>query len=522
MGSGDTMVRIFDTTLRDGEQAARINLNVEEKLQIAKQLASMGMDVIEAGFSASSPGDFDCVKTIANEVRGTTIAALARTKDKDIQAAADSLVGAERPRIHTFIATSPIHMEYKLKMTPDQVLAEVERAVSLARSLVEEVEFSAEDASRSDPEFLAKVVRMAVAKGATIINIPDTVGYAVPEEYGAFLSKLIADVGAPDTVIYSVHCHNDLGLAVANSLAAVKAGVRQIEGTINGLGERGGNASLEEVIMALKTRRDFFGVDTRVDTTKLVTTSRLVSRLTGVPVVPNKPIVGANAFAHEAGIHQHGVMAKRETYEIMRAEDVGAEAAVLVLGKHSGRHAFRDRLVKLGYSLSPEQLDKAFASFKRLCDEKKDVSDGDIEALVAAEIISAAPERRYSLKSYYIECGNGIQGGPTARVVLQNHDGEEVSDAAVGNGPIDAAYIAMQRIVKIDLGLENFTIGATSRSSDSVGEAQVTVRHPEHDLAASGRGASTDTVKACILAYVEAVNNLYMVAAAKGVKLNGK
>ena len=513
-------VRIFDTTLRDGEQAARINLNVAEKMQIAKQLAGMGVDAIEAGFAAASPGDFECVKNIAKEVKGTTITSLARTRDNDIKAAADALKGAERSRIHTFIATSPIHMEYKLKMTKEQVREEVRRAVRLARSLCGEVEFSAEDSSRSELDFLIEVFRIAVDGGATILNIPDTVGYAVPEEFAAFCKKIMEGVGAGTDVTYSVHCHDDLGLAVANSLAAVKVGVRQVEGTINGLGERGGNAALEEVIMALRTRRDYFGCESAIDTTKLVTASRLVSRLTGVPVLPNKAIVGANAFAHEAGIHQHGVMANRETYEIMRAEDVGAEAAVMVLGKHSGRHAFGDRLVKLGYNLSKEDLDKAFADFKVLCDEKKEVSDGDIEALVA-EIVSAAPERRYTLASYEIECGTGITGGPTARVVLKTADGQEHCDAAVGNGPIDAAYIAMQRIVKLDLVLENFSINATSRSSDSVGEAQITVRHSS-GLAASGRGISTDTVKACITAFVSAVNNLYMVAAAKEIKINGK
>ncbi|MCC8190972.1 MAG: 2-isopropylmalate synthase [Planctomycetes bacterium] len=512
-------VQFFDTTLRDGEQAARINLNVAEKLQIATQLAAMGMHAIEAGFSASSPGDFECVKAIANQVKGSTITALARTRDGDIKAAADSLAGAERARIHTFIATSPIHMEYKLKMTKEQVLAEVRRAVPLARSLCSEVEFSAEDASRSELAFLIEVFKAAVAGGATILNIPDTVGYAIPDEFAAFCKQIIDGVGAGPEVTYSVHCHNDLGLAVANSLASVKAGVRQIEGTINGLGERGGNAALEEVIMALRTRHDIFGVETAVDTTKIVTVSRLVSRLTGVAVPPNKAIVGANAFAHEAGIHQHGVMANRETYEIMRAEDVGAEAAVMVLGKHSGRHAFNDRLVKLGYNLSREELDKAFAEFKALCDEKKEVSDGDIEALVSDQI-SAAPEQRYVLASYQIECGTAIHGGPTARVVLKTADGVEHCDAAVGNGPIDAAYIAMQRIINLDLTLENFSINASSRSSDSVGEAQVTVRHPA-GLAASGRGVSTDTVKACIMAFVSAVNNLYMVAAAKEIKING-
>ncbi len=520
MSGQNNIVRIFDTTLRDGEQAAGNNLNVGEKLRIARQLASLGVDVIEAGFPAASPGDFDCVQAIAREITGPTIAGLCRTREGDIQAAADALKDAKKSRIHTFIATSPIHMQYKLKMTKDQVLAEVKRAVPFAKSLSSEVEFSAEDASRSEFDFLVEVLKTAVDGGATILNIPDTVGYAIPEQYGEFIGKLIQAVGAPADVVYSVHCHNDLGLATANSLAAVKAGARQVEGTINGLGERGGNAALEEVIMAIKTRKDYFNCDVDVDTTKLCASSRLVSQLTDMPVPPNKPIVGANAFAHEAGIHQHGVMANRETYEIMKAEDVGAEAAVLVLGKHSGRHAFEKRLEILGYNLSKDEVNKAFASFKRLCDEKKDVYDSDIEALVAAEIIAAAPERKFTLKSYEIECGTEIHGGPTARMVLSTSDGQELCDAAVGNGPVDAAYKAMGRIVNLDMELDNFSIGASSKQSDSVGVARVTVKHA--GLAASGQGASTDTVKACILAYVEAVNHLYMVAAAKGVKINGK
>ncbi len=512
-------VRLFDTTLRDGEQAARINLNVGEKLQIAKQLALMGMDVIEAGFPAASPGDFDCVRTIAREVRGAAIAALARTRPEDIRAAAAALEEAEKGRLHVFIAASPIHMQYKLRMTREEVLQQVRQAVPLAKSLCREVEFSAEDASRSDPAFLVELYKAAAAGGATVLNIPDTVGYAVPEEFGNFVRTIIKEVGAGPGVIFSVHCHNDLGLAVANSLEAIKAGARQVEGTINGLGERGGNAALEEIVMSLRTRRDLFKMQSCLDTTKLVTVSRLVASLSGVPVLPNKPIVGANAFAHEAGIHQHGVMANRETYEIMRAEDVGAEAAVMVLGKHSGRHAFQDRLEHLGYDLGKEEMEKSFAAFKQLCDEKKEVSDGDLDALVA-EIISAAPERRYTLASYRIECGTEIVGGPTARVVLKTADGREHCDAAVGNGPIDAAYIAMQRIIKLNLTLENFSINAASHASDSVGVAQVTVRHPS-GVSASGRGISTDTVRACITAFVSAVNNLFMVAAAKEIKING-
>ncbi|MCC8164981.1 MAG: 2-isopropylmalate synthase, partial [Planctomycetes bacterium] len=424
------------------------------------------------------------------------------------------------PRIHLFLATSPLHMEYKLKMTEQEVLESAAAMTAHAKKYCDNIEFSDEDATRSDWDFLVKVVDAVIRAGATTVNIPDTVGYTSPAEMTALIQYLREKVPDSDKAIFSVHCHNDLGLAVANSLSAVKNGARQVEGAINGLGERGGNAALEEVVMALKTRQDFYRCGTTLDTTKLVTTSRLVSRLTGVPVNPNKPIVGANAFAHESGIHQHGVLANRETYEIMRAEDVGAEAAVMVLGKHSGRHAFQDRLTQLGYTLEKDDLNKAFAAFKSLCDEKKEVSDGDIEALVV-EIISTAPERRYTLGSYEIECGTAIIGGPTARVVLKTADDKEHCDAAVGNGPIDAAYIAMQRITNLALSLENFQIAATSHASDSVGEAQVTVRHPGTGLAASGRGISTDTVRAAIMAYVSAVNNLYMVAAAKEVKING-
>ncbi len=508
-------VKFFDTTLRDGEQAAGVNLNALEKLQIARQLAAMKIDVIEAGFAAASPGDFDCVRTIADEVRGATIASLSRTKAGDIKASAEALRGAERPRIHVFIATSPLHMEYKLKMTPERVLAEIEAAVPLARSLVPEVEFSAEDAFRSDPDFLIRAFKIAVAGGATILNIPDTVGYAMPHEFGEFVRKIVAGVGAPDNVIYSVHCHNDLGLAVANSLAAVEAGALQVEGTINGLGERGGNASLEEVVMALRTRRDRYGVDFGLDTTRLTPISRMVSRLTGVPVPPNKPVVGANAFAHEAGIHQHGVMAKRETYEIMKAEDVGAVAAVMVLGKHSGRHAFRDRLAALGYQLTDDQIDTAFASFKRLCDAKKDVHDGDIEALVADEVLSVSPERRYELKRCEYET---VTGGVNAKIWLA-HSGVEKVDSAIGNGPVDAACLAVKRIVGIDPKLESYTIMATSPLTSAMGETQMVVGYK--DIKASGRGSSTDVVEASVKAFIAAINNLYVLAAAREVKING-
>jgi len=506
-------VTFFDTTLRDGEQAAGVNLNAVEKLQIAKQLAKLRIDVIEGGFPASSPGDFNCVKTIAREVKGVTVAGLARTKEGDIRAAAQALTDAERGRIHVFLATSEIHMAHKLKMTPEQVMAEVRTSVALARSLTDEVEFSAEDASRSQIDFLIRVFKQAIDSGATILNIPDTVGYAMPEEFHTFVKAIIDGVAAPEGVIFSVHAHNDLGLAVANSLAAIRAGVRQVEGTINGMGERGGNAAIEEVVMGLKTRADLFGLTTNLDTTRLYPVSRLVSRLSGVIVPPNKAVVGANAFAHESGIHQHGVLAHRETYEIMKAEDVGSIPAVMVLGKHSGRHAFRDRIEGLGYQLDNDQITKAFEIFKKLCDEKKDVTDGDIEAIISDQVLAVTPEHRYELKEYAV----GVGGGLAAATVVIFRDQTELRDAATGNGPIDAAYNAIKRAINFYPTLENFSIRATSPRSDALGETVVELKY--NNVTAQGRGAATDIVKAGILAYINAVNRLYTQAAARDIRL---
>ncbi|MDR3153535.1 MAG: 2-isopropylmalate synthase [Deltaproteobacteria bacterium] len=511
--AGTGQVQFFDTTLRDGEQAAGVNLNVDEKLQIARQLAKMNMDVIEAGFPAASPGDFSCVQAIAREIKTSTVCGLARTREGDIRAAAQALAQAESPRIHVFIATSPIHMEHKLKMTPGEVMDQARAGVLLARSLVPEVEFSAEDASRSDLDFLIRVFRIAMEAGATVLNIPDTVGYAVPEEFQVFCRKIIEGVGAPPGVIFSVHAHNDLGLAAANSLAAVRAGVRQVEGTINGMGERGGNSALEEVAMAIRTRRDIYGLDFRLDTRRLYPVSRLVARLSGVAVPPNKAVVGANAFAHEAGIHQHGVLAKRETYEIMKAEDVGSTPAVMVLGKHSGRHAFRDRLEYLGYNLTDTEVTRAFESFKRLCDEKKDATDGDIEAIISDEILSVQPEYRYEFKEYSMHVG----GENTTCTVVLALNGKELSDAATGHGPVEAAYAAIKRIIRVHPRLESFTIAATSERSNAMGEAKVTLS--QDGIKAQGNGASTDIIKASIRAYVNAVNRLYSTAAVRKVSL---
>ena len=502
-------VRIFDTTLRDGEQAAGINLNKEEKLQIAAQLAKMKVDVIEAGFPAASPGDFEGVRLIARSVEGPIIAGLARTRKEDVYAAAEAVKEAKKGRIHTFIATSPIHMEFKLQMTPEQVLEEVRQAVTYARSMVEDVEFSAEDASRSDPAFLGEVFRTAVECGATTLNIPDTVGYSVPEEFGQFVKAVMEASGNPKDVIWSVHCHNDLGLAVANSLAAVKAGVRQVECTVNGLGERAGNASMEEIVMALRTRKDRFGAQTVLDTTRLCPISSLVSRMTGFPVPPNKAIVGSNAFAHEAGIHQHGVLCNKATYEIMNPEDVGAPGSRLVLGKHSGKHAFKQRVEEMGYTLSDEKLKEAMKLFKDLCDRKEIVTADDLEAMIDNEIIPSAEGRRITLKSFLVQVGSGHG---TATVTIDD-EGREKTDAATGNGPVDAAYRAIRRIVGIEPTLENYAIQSVNESTDAVGEARITL--DLEGVRANGRGASTDVIEASIKAYVDGINRLFAAQARK-------
>lgn len=409
-------VRILDTTLRDGEEAAHINLNKGEKLQIARQLTRLGVDIIEAGFPAGSRSDFESVQAIAREIRGPVIAALARATKDDVLAAAEALRDAEHPRLHVYIATSPIHMEYRLKMTREQVLEAVRYAVTLAKSYMDDVEFSAEDASRSDPEFLVQVFKTAIECGAVTVNIPDTVGYAQPDEFTAFLRTIMEGVSAPDGVTWSVHCHNDLGLAVANSLAAVEAGVRQIECTVNGLGERAGNAAMEEIVMAVNTRADHYQARTKIDTTRLYSTSKLVSQLTGVIVQPNKAIVGKNAFAHEPTIHQVGMLCNNATYEIMTPESVGTPVASLSLGKHSGRHTFRDKVEDLGYQLCDDDMDRAYEFFKDLCAKKKDVTDGDIEGLLLDKVLEFEPERRYMLKDFAAQVGTGCK--PTASVTL--------------------------------------------------------------------------------------------------------
>ncbi len=495
-------IKIFDTTLRDGEQSPGCSMNLTEKIEIAKQLELLKVDVIEAGFAISSPGDFQSVQTVAKTIRECSVASLSRAVQKDIQASYDALKDAVAPRIHLFIATSPLHMQYKLKMTEEQVLERVKESVSFAKSLMSDIEFSAEDASRSDHAFLAKVVKTAIDAGATTVNIPDTVGYAVPQEMYDLIAYLKQNVDGVDAIDLAVHCHDDLGMGVANSLAAVAAGATQVECTINGIGERAGNASLEEIAMAIHTRRALFDADTRINTKQIYRTSRLLSKIIGVSIPPNKAIVGANAFAHESGIHQHGVLANRETYEIMTPESVGLTTNKMVLGKHSGRHAFEDFLKELGYELSKEDLDTAFEQFKVLCDKKKEVTEHDIEALVAQE--SNKVVEHFRLQQFVVNSGNNIQS--TASVTLLGDSGEPQVQVALGDGPIYAAYQAIDKIVGMSLILQNYKINAVSHGEDALGEVVVKVSSGNRTV--TGRGLSTDIIESSILAYLNAVNKL--------------
>lgn len=506
-------VLIFDTTLRDGEQAAMINLNTAEKIQIARQLEKLKVDIIEAGFPAASQGDFEAVREIAASVKDPVITGLARCSGHDIDIAGEAVKYAFRPRIHTFIATSDIHLRDKLKMTRKQVLESVEKWVTHAKTIVDDVEFSAEDASRSDLDFLVDVFQTAIACGATTINIPDTVGYAVPHEFSGIVKEIIGRTDKGCNIVWSVHTHNDLGMAVINSLESVKAGVRQVECTINGIGERAGNASLEEVVMGIKTRGDHFGVYTGLDTSQLYPTSSLVSKLTGFQVPPNKAIVGSNAFAHEAGIHQHGIMCNKATYEIMDPLDIGAPSSDLFLGKHSGKHAFTDKVKEMGYQLSTEEISKAFSLFKDLCDRKEMVSSEDIEILVINDILAITPERKYVLTDFNVHT---TKGQASAGISLSNA-GKILSDAATGNGPVDASYAAIKRIISMDPQLVNYQIDAASERSDAIGEAHITLEI--QGLVSQGRGASTDIVEASIKAYINAVNRLFQLAAARGIML---
>jgi 2-isopropylmalate synthase len=494
-------VRIFDTTLRDGEQSPGISLDVAEKLEIAEQLARLGVDIIEAGFPIASQGDFEAVEAIARSVRGATIAGLSRTGFQDIDRAWDAVRHAERPRLHVFIATSPIHMKKKLRMTEDEVKGEAGAGVARAKGYTDDVEFSPEDGSRSDPDFMCEVCQIAVDNGATTINIPDTVGYGVPEEFAGLIAYVLDRVKG-DYVV-STHCHNDLGLAVANSLAGVKAGARQVECAINGLGERAGNAALEEVVMAIGTRSDYFGhVETGVRTEELARTSRIVSRLTGYPVQYNKAVVGRNAFAHEAGIHQHGVLEDRETYEIIDATTVGQEAAQIVLGKHSGRHAFSDSLAKMGIRIQGDALNSAFTRFKELADRKVQITEADLEAIVAEEL-GAGYVHRFDIVS--LDLHGGTSSTPTAKVVLSDYDQKRDAEAS-GNGMIDAAIAAIAEATGVSGRLTDFTVSAVTGGGDALGD--VVVQLDVDGMKVSGRGVSTDVVEASARAYLNAVNKV--------------
>jgi 2-isopropylmalate synthase len=495
---------IFDTTLRDGEQSPGASMTKDEKLRIARQLERLKVDVIEAGFPASSNGDFEAVRLIADAIKDSTVCGLARANDRDISRAAEALKGAASGRIHTFIATSALHMEKKLRMSPDEVFEQAKLAVRFARNQIGDVEFSPEDGYRSDPDFLCRVIEAVIAEGATTINVPDTVGYAIPELYGVFLKSLRERIPNSDKAIWSVHCHNDLGLAVANSLAGVMlGGARQIECTINGLGERAGNCSLEEIVMAMKTRKDYFGLEVGIDAKHLLAASRLVSQTTGFVVQPNKAVVGANAFAHASGIHQDGVLKARDTYEIMRAEDVGWSNNKIVLGKLSGRNAFKQRLIELGVSLSSEaEINVAFARFKELADRKSEIFDEDILALVSDEEVSNVGER-FGFVSLYQQSETGER--PKARVVF-TVAGREVTAASEGNGPVDASLKAIESEVRSGAEMVLYSVNAISGSTESQGE--VTVRLQNAGRVVNGVGADPDIVVASAKAYLNALNKL--------------
>lgn len=502
---------IFDTTLRDGEQSPGAAMTKEEKIRIARQLEKLGVDVIEAGFAAASPGDFDAISEIAKVIKTSTVCSLARASENDVRRAGEAIKHAARGRIHTFIATSKIHMENKLRMTEDQVVERAVQAVKWAREYTEDVEFSAEDAVRSDIDFLVRVFEAVIAAGAKTINVPDTVGYSIPAVWGERFATLIQRVKGADQVVWSTHCHNDLGMAVANSLSAVMNGARQVECTINGLGERAGNASLEEIVMAIKTRSDIFNLSTRIDTTQIVPASKLVSTITGYPVQPNKAIVGANAFAHESGIHQDGVLKHRETYEIMRAEDVGWGANKLTLGKLSGRNAFRTRLKKLGIELESEDaLNAAFARFKELADKKSEIFDEDLHALVSDEVVQ---ESREMFKLTYLQVASQTGEIPHAILTL-SVDGAEQRTEAHGGGPVDATFKAIENVVQSESELLLYSVNNITSGTDAQGE--VTVRLSKGGRIVNGQGADTDIVVASAKAYLNGLNKLY----AKAEKLN--
>ena len=502
-------VIVFDTTLRDGEQAAGGSLNIQEKLDIARQLGKLGVDVIEAGFPVTSPGDFEAVRLISQEVRNSVICVLTHANLKAIDQSWEAVKGAERPRIHIVLSSSDIHLFYQLRKSREEILQMTSDTVAHARKYCGDVEFSAMDASRTDPEYIYQLLKTAIDAGATTVNVPDTVGYAMPEQFGALIDGVFKNVPNVGRAVVSIHCHNDLGLAVANSLEALKRGARQVEGTINGIGERAGNASLEEIIMGLKTRPDFFGLTTGVDTNQIYRTSRLVSELTGFPVQPNKAIVGANAFRHSSGLHVDGVIKSAQTFEIMDPKTVGVPSSSLVLGKTSGRHAFRERLAELGYNPSEDDFNRAFAAFKDLADKKRDVTDKDIESIVAEE--KRTVSETYHLDRIQVTCGD--RGIPTAAVRLTGPGEKILADAALGTGPVDAVYKAINRIVAVPNTLTEFSVQSVTEGIDAIGE--VLIRIESDGITYTGRGADTDVIVASAKAYMNALNRLLAVKGSK-------
>jgi len=494
-------VHIFDTTLRDGEQSPGISLNAQEKVEIAQQLARLGVDVIEAGFPITSPGDFEAVQAISRDVQGPVICGLARTHKADIDAAWGAIKEAERPRIHTFISTSDIHIEHQLQTTREDVKGQAKAAVALAKSYTEDVEFSPMDATRAEVEFTAEVCAIAVAEGATVINIPDTVGYTTPEEYARYFARLYELAPELRTVELSVHCHDDLGLAVANSYAGLRAGARQVECAVNGIGERAGNCSLEEIVMLLRTRGDEHGLDTALDTRELARTSRMVSRFTGYAVQPNKAVVGRNAFAHESGIHQDGVLKERSTYEIMDARDIGLDSNSIVLGKHSGRHALRDALEQLGFKVEGSALNQAFKQFKEIADRKKQVTGLDLEAIVSDQVREGSA--RYELAWFDVEASTRRE--PRAKVAITMPDDSERVGESAGDGPVDAIFGAIRAATGVESELRQYTVSAVTEGEDALGEVTVMLR--AHGRLASGQGVATDILEASARAYVRALSN---------------
>lgn len=492
---------IFDTTLRDGEQSPGASMTLDEKIRIAQALEQLRVDVIEAGFPIASEGDFAAVKAVAQTIKESTVCGLARANESDIRRAIDAIAPAPRKRLHTFIATSPIHMEFKLRLSPEEVMERAVQSVELARSLCDDVEFSCEDAGRSEVDFLCRIIEQAIKAGATTINIPDTVGYAVPDQFGRLIKEIMNRVPNADKAVFSSHCHNDLGLAVANSLAALQNGARQVECTINGLGERAGNASLEEIVMAVKTRKDFIHLNATIDTTKLVPCSKIVSQITGFPVQPNKAIVGANAFAHEAGIHQDGVIKYRQTYEIMKAEDVGWATNRLVLGKHSGRHAFQKRMEELGYKFKSDELEPIFVAFKKLADHKHLVYDEDLHSLV-----NRKPEQdndSFVFENLRVTTETNQQA--EAHITLRKM-GKALTEKASGNGPVDAIFAAIKKITGLDAQLTLYSVNAITEGTDALGE--VIVRLQKNGRIANGAGSDLDILAASAKAYIHSVNLL--------------